>query len=49
MIQRLKTRQAELLAAIAALDAQPAWVKDDPKFVRKRRELENTYVSHLSS
>jgi hypothetical protein len=44
-ITRLQARSAELLAAIAALDAQPAWVRDDPKFVRKRRELGNTYVS----
>jgi hypothetical protein len=44
-IARLQTHKAELLAAINALEAQPPWVKDDPHFVRKRRELESTYVS----
>jgi hypothetical protein len=42
---RLQLRQAELLAQIQHLEAQPAWVQDDPKFVRKKVELESTYVS----
>jgi len=45
MIARLQLRQAELLAQIQHLEAQPAWVQDDPKFVRKKVELESTYVS----